>query len=86
MHPALLQMYEDARPSLEATESLTLATAVAIGTGSMKREEADATLRELRRAAGGGRRAAADRPAGEADLAALSALGIAVELPEAEEA
>ena len=65
-------------PRLEAAETLSAATAMALGSGSLKKGDAQRLKSRLARAArigGGGRRAF-----GKADPATLAGVGIGVEV------
>ena len=67
-----------AMPRLKAQETLSLMTAVALGTGSMKKVDLERTLREMRRQAG---YSAAQKPASLEELKTrLAAMGIGFEV------
>lgn len=69
----LLRELADELPRLEAAETLRMATAIAIGTGSLERDALRSAVRDLEREAG------LVRPLSrEGALAAAAALGIKV--------
>lgn len=72
MHPDLLYAHAEMLPRLAAREDMRMATAVALGTGSLRKPDAQRTWRALQRDARGG---VGGRVASPADLAAA---GIAV--------
>lgn len=73
---ALVRAYLGGMETVRARETLSLVTAVALGTGSLKRHEASRLMSSLERAASGtGKRII--EPVGPASLAAM---GIAIEV------
>jgi hypothetical protein len=65
----LLRSYLEHLPGLQAERNMQLATVVAVGTGSLKKHEAEGYMRDWRRAAGGRRNVI--KPASEEERAQL---------------
>lgn len=74
----LLDAYMENMPKIEARESLSMATAVAAGSGSMKKHQAKKIIDRWERLAG---RSNIVRGLSTADVAAMHGIGIVAEGP-----
>jgi len=74
----LLDAYMENMPKIEARESLSRATAFALGSGSMKKHQAKEIIRRWERRAGSSNTV---RGLSTADVAAMHGIGIVVEDP-----
>ena len=72
----LLESYMENMPKIEARESLSMATAVSVGTGSMKKQQSKEIVRRWERSAG---RSNTVRGLSSADVAAMHGIGVVVE-------
>ena len=75
----LLDAYMENMPKIEARESLSMATAVAVGSGTMKKHQSKEIIRRWERRAG---RSDIVRGLSTADVAARHGIGIVVEGPD----